>query len=49
MNVDDLQAKLDQAEKLGAKVVMPAMQVPDGPEIAMFADPDGNVIGLAKM
>jgi len=25
------------------------MQVPDGPEIAMFADPDGNVIGLAKM
>jgi len=28
---------------------MPPMQVPDGPEIAMFADPDGNVIGLSKM
>jgi predicted enzyme related to lactoylglutathione lyase len=25
------------------------MQVPEGPEIAMFSDPDGNVIGLAKM
>jgi len=37
------------AEKLGAKVVMPPMQVPEGPEIAMFSDPDGNVIGLAKM
>jgi predicted enzyme related to lactoylglutathione lyase len=49
VNCDDLQAKLDQAEKLGAKTIMPPMQVPDGPEIAMFADPDGNVIGLAKM
>lgn len=49
VNVDNLQAKLDQAAKLGAKVVMPPMQVPDGPEIAMFADPDGNVIGLSKM
>jgi predicted enzyme related to lactoylglutathione lyase len=28
---------------------MPPMQVPDGPEIAMFADLDGNVIGLSKM
>jgi uncharacterized protein len=49
VNVDDVQAKLDQAEKLGAKVLMPPMQVPEGPEIAMFADADGNMIGLAKM
>jgi len=28
---------------------MPPMQVPEGPEIAMFSDPDGNVVGLAKM
>jgi len=28
---------------------MPPMQVPDGPEVAMLSDPDGNVIGLAKM
>ena len=49
VNVDDVQAKLDEAEKLGAKTVMPPMQVPEGPEIAMFSDPDGNLIGLAKM
>jgi uncharacterized protein len=49
VNVDDVQAKLDEAEKLGAKTIMPPMQVPDGPDIAMFADPDGNVIGLAKI
>jgi len=49
VNVDDVQAKLDEAEKLGAKTVMPPMQVPEGPEIAMFSDPDGNLIGLANM
>jgi uncharacterized protein len=49
VNVSDVQAKLDEAAKLGAKTVMPPMQIPDGPEIAMFSDPDGNVIGLSKM
>lgn len=49
VNVEDPKATLDQAEKLGAKTVVPPMQVPGGPEIAMFSDPDGNVIGLAKM
>jgi predicted enzyme related to lactoylglutathione lyase len=29
--------------------VLPPMQIPDGPEIAMFADPDGNMIGPSKM
>ena len=46
--VGDLQASLDQAEKLGGKTVMPPMDVPDGPTIAMFADPEGNVVGLMK-
>ena len=49
VNVSDVQGKLDEAEKLGAKTLMPPMQIPDGPEIAMFSDPDGNVIGLSKM
>jgi predicted enzyme related to lactoylglutathione lyase len=49
VNCDDVQAKLDEAEKLGAKVVMPPMRVPEGPGIAMFSDPDGNIIGLSKM
>jgi uncharacterized protein len=46
--VEDLQATLDQAEKQGAKTLVPPMQVPEGPEIAMFTDPDGSIVGLAK-
>lgn len=48
VEVDDLQAALDQAEKLGAKTTMPPMDVPGGPSIALFSDPEGNVIGLVK-
>jgi len=48
VSVPDLQASLDKAEKLGGKTVMGPMDVPDGPTIAMFADPEGNVIGLLK-
>jgi hypothetical protein len=46
--VDDLQAALDKAEKLGGKTVNPPMEVPDGPTIAHFTDPEGNFIGLLK-
>ena len=49
VNVPDLAAALKKAESLGAKVVMPPMAVPGGPEIAQFSDPEGNVIGLSKM
>ena len=49
VNVDNVQSKLNEAEKLGAKTVVPPMQVPEGPEIALFTDPDGNLVGLAKM
>jgi uncharacterized protein len=31
VNVDDVRAKLNEAEKLGGKVVMPPMQAPTGP------------------
>ena len=44
--VDDLQATLDRAERLGGKTVLPPMQVPGGPKLAMFADPAGNITGL---
>ncbi len=47
--VDDLQKYLDRAAKLGGKVLMPPKEI--SPEIgwmAMFADPDGNPIGLFK-
>ncbi|HEV8535689.1 MAG TPA: VOC family protein [Candidatus Limnocylindria bacterium] len=44
---DDLKGTLAKAEKLGARTIQPPTQA--GPvEIALFADPEGNVIGLAK-
>lgn len=46
--VSDLQAALDKAESLGGKTINPPMDVPDGPTIAHFADPAGNMIGLMK-
>jgi len=48
VEVEDLEAHLKKAESLGGKTVMPPIAVPGGPEIAMFADPEGHVIGLAK-
>jgi predicted enzyme related to lactoylglutathione lyase len=48
VQVDDLQAALDKAESLGGKTVMAPDQVPGGPALAMFADPEGNVIGLVS-
>ncbi len=48
IGVADLQATLDKAAGLGASTVMAPMEVPGGPSIAMFTDPDGNLIGLMK-
>jgi predicted enzyme related to lactoylglutathione lyase len=46
--VDDLQASLDKAEKLGGKTVLPPTPIPGYGSSAMFTDPDGNLIGLFK-
>ena len=46
--VDDLQSYLDKAESLGAKTIMPPTQVPDQVTFALFADPQGNVVGMVK-
>ena len=48
VEVADLDSTLKQAEALGGKTVMPPMDVPGGPKLAQFADPDGNVIGLTQ-
>jgi uncharacterized protein len=48
VDTDDLQASLDKAESLGGKRVQPPTDIPGGPSVAMFADPQGNVIGLVK-
>ena len=45
---DDLAATLERAKRLGGKTVMPPHDVPNGPQIALFSDPDGNVVGLVK-
>src|SRR6476660_4933205 len=46
--VDDVEATLKKAESLGAKTVVPTMQIPNGPTIALFADPQGHTFGLVK-
>jgi predicted enzyme related to lactoylglutathione lyase len=46
--VDDLAAKLDEVEKAGGRVLVRSMPFAGGGEIGLFADPDGNVLGLWK-
>ncbi len=46
VRVDNLQAYLEKAEGMGAKTVLPPTPIPGVGSCAMFADPDGNVIGL---
>lgn len=44
--VDDLSAKLDEVEAAGGRVLVRTMPFAGGGEIGLFADPDGNVLGL---
>ena len=44
--VPDLDATLKKASSAGGKVVFPATKVGPTTTIALFSDPDGNVIGL---
>ena len=46
--VEDPQATLDKVEQLGGKVHMRVTDIPGGPIMALFADLEGNVIGLVK-
>jgi uncharacterized protein len=46
VSTDDIQASLDKAVELGGTVVMPATELSQV-TIALFADPEGHVIGLA--
>jgi hypothetical protein len=47
VGADDPQAILEKAEQLGGKTIMPVTELPQV-TIALFADPEGHVIGLAK-
>ena len=47
MRVDDLDGYLDRAEFLGGKRLVPPTDLPgDYGRFAIFADPDGNPVGL---
>jgi predicted enzyme related to lactoylglutathione lyase len=48
IQVDDLQAYLNKAEQLGGKMVVPPSPIPGVGSMAMFSDPDGNILGLFK-
>jgi predicted enzyme related to lactoylglutathione lyase len=48
VGVPDLEAALSRIENLGGSRVMGPMDVPDGPSIAMFTDPEGHLVGLLK-
>ena len=49
VQVPDPEEHLKKVEELGGQRLMGPMEVPDGPTIAHFADPEGNVVGLFKM
>lgn len=46
VQVDDPQATLDKAEALGGKTVVPVMSIPNMVTLALFADPEGHVVGV---
>ena len=48
VKVDAIDDSLAKAEQLGARVLLPKMQTPDGGHIAVFADPEGHPVGLVE-
>src|SRR3954467_14614913 len=47
VDTDDPQATLDKVEQLGGKTILPVTELPQV-TIALFADPEGPVVGPAK-
>lgn len=47
VGVEDIDATVTEAERLGGSVVQPVMRVP-GVAFALIADPAGQVVGLAQ-
>ena len=48
IQVDDPGAYLQKVEGLGGKTVLPVTEVTGMVTMALFADPEGNVVGLVK-
>jgi predicted enzyme related to lactoylglutathione lyase len=50
VGVDDVRGHLARAVELGATVVVAPSLRPDGAvQVAQFADPQGNIVGLARL
>ena len=48
VEVPDAEAALAKAESLGGSRMMGPDQVPGGPVIGLFQDPDGNTVGVVE-
>ncbi len=48
VQVEDVQAYLNKAISMGGTLVMPVTVIPDMVTFAQFADPEGNIVGLAQ-
>lgn len=48
VEVPDVEESLKRAEELGGQRVMGPMEVPDGPVLGMFTDPEGHLIGVVR-
>ncbi|MBA2566778.1 MAG: VOC family protein [Thermoleophilaceae bacterium] len=48
IEVPDVEAALAKAESLGGKRLMGPDEVPGGPVLGHFADPEGHLIGVVK-
>src|SRR5262245_47317883 len=48
ITVDDMAASIAGAEKLGARVLIPATRLPEGDEMAVLLDPQGIAFGLTR-
>ena len=48
VEVPSLEDTLKKIELAGGKTLMPPADVPGGPRIAQFTDPEGHMIGLAQ-
>lgn len=46
--VDDVEAALQKVEALGGKRMMGPDKVPNGPEIGLFEDPQGHIVGVVR-
>ncbi|MBV8719409.1 MAG: VOC family protein [Chloroflexi bacterium] len=48
VEVADLEATLQYIERLGGTRVSGPIDVPGGPSFALFADPEGHIVGIAR-